>query len=460
MTMIQEVRHRFKSWRKSETARLAVLNGACGVTDYIAQPLGMLLAAPFLIHRLGISQYGLWMIASAVVGSSGLLSTGFSDMAVKYVAMYRSRGDWSGVVRVVQCSMGINLVLGTVIAALLWIAAPFAGHHVFKVSTDLQSAFIRAIRIGSIVLVVRSLDSIFVSILRAYEQYRPAVQITVCTRALTLISAVMLAAYGRGLVDIMLATLTVNAGGMILQALAVRRHVGHVSFRPSWNDELLPAVSAFGCFSWLQALSGIIFGQVDRLIVGALLGSSSVAYYSICTQAAQPIHGLIASGFNFLFPHLSARHPTSRSRDFVSVVTVATCLNIANVILLCLPLVLFSKAILTAWLGAPFAGQESTLLSVVAIGYALAGINVTGHYTLMAMGAIKYVMFLNLLAGAAMVGAITLLTSHYGLMGAAEGRLIYGPITWLAYYKIYKLLRSGHDGRARTPSLLVAPEET
>ncbi len=306
----------------------------------------------------GVSQYGLWMIASAVVGSSGLLSTGFSDMAVKYVAMYRSRGDWSGVVRVVQCSMGINLVLGTVIAALLWIAAPFAGHHVFKVSTDLQSAFIRAIRIGSIVLVVRSLDSIFVSILRAYEQYRPAVQITVCTRALTLISAVMLAAYGRGLVDIMLATLTVNAGGMILQALAVRRHVGHVSFRPSWNDELLPAVSAFGCFSWLQALSGIIFGQVDRLIVGALLGSSAVAYYSICTQAAQPIHGLIASGFNFLFPHLSARHPTSRSRDFVSVVTVATCLNIANVILLCLPLVLFSKAILTAWLGAPLPARS------------------------------------------------------------------------------------------------------
>src|SRR5262249_16049554 len=162
-----------------------------------------------------------------------------------------------------------------------------------------------------------------------------------------------------------------------------------------------------------------IFGQADRLIVGAMLGSSAVAYYSVCTQVAQPVHGLVASAFNFLFPHLSTRHETGKSKHFRETLIVSVCLNVPLFVILLPPLVLCSKLLLTKWMGAPFAEQTWLPLTIVAGSYALVGLNVSGHYALMALGAVRYVMYVNLAAGIAMVAAIAFLAFHFGLTGAA-----------------------------------------
>jgi hypothetical protein len=50
--------------RNSANARSSLRNAVYGAGDYVALPLTMLLAAPFLLHRLGLPQFGLWMLAT------------------------------------------------------------------------------------------------------------------------------------------------------------------------------------------------------------------------------------------------------------------------------------------------------------------------------------------------------------------------------------------------------------
>src|ERR1035437_3422992 len=98
----------------------AVLNGLYSVAEYLSQPLGMLLAAPYLLRHLGASQFSIWVLASAAVNSGNVLSSGFGDAAVKYVATYRGRNDSSGIARIVRGMMAINLTLGGLVAVALW----------------------------------------------------------------------------------------------------------------------------------------------------------------------------------------------------------------------------------------------------------------------------------------------------------------------------------------------------
>lgn len=426
--------------RRSEKARGGVVNAAFGVLDYLAQPLGMLLAAPFLIHRLGLSQYGMWMLASATVGAAGLISTGFGDATIRYASLFRGQRDWLRVNQVVSGTILINLVLSSTVALLLWVFAPYAVHHWFKIEPELQGACVKALQVGSVILVVRSIDSVFVSVLRAFEQYRPAVEITVCVRAATIFAAVWLVASGKGVVSIMLATLLMATAGMILQAMAVRARVGPVPLVPAWHRNALVGLLSYGSFSWLQGLSGIVFNQADRLIIGALLGTSAVAYYSVCTQAAQPIHGLIASGLHFLFPHLSARNSSAERTTLQPLISTAFWLNAVLGLSLGLPVVLLSKLLLALWMGPAFAHHTWLILTLLAIGFSLLGLNVTGHYTLLALGEARYVTCLNLVAGAITLIAIGALIPQFGLVGAAAGRLLYGPITWAMYLKIRRLM--------------------
>ncbi|HEX3968960.1 MAG TPA: oligosaccharide flippase family protein [Edaphobacter sp.] len=422
------------------TKRRGYANAVYGVADYLALPLGMLLTAPFLLKHLGAAQYGVWILACAAVSSGGTVSASFGDAAIKYVGECRGRQDWRGVTHVVRNMISINLTLSSILAIALWSIAPFVTRHIVKVDLPLQVICLQSLRIGSVLLLVKSLESVFISTLRAFETYGSTVRIAICTRIAALISAVLLVWNGHNVVWIMVATLTISVFGMLAQALALRNQIGSFSPLPSWHRKTVSDIASFGTFSWLQAISGVAFNQADRFFVGFFMGAPAVAYYGLCVQAAQPVHGLIASGMHFLFPHLSARYTVTPISEIRRKVALAIKVNLILVGILSIPVAVFGRHILALWLGPAFGQQPPFMLATIACGFAFLGMNVTAHYALLAVGHVRVVTYLNLLAGIVMLLLMVVLIRGFGLQGAALARLVYGPITCLAYFQLYRVI--------------------
>src|SRR5438270_3215686 len=151
-----------------ETRRQGYANVFYSVADYLVLPIGMLLAAPFLLRRLGPTQYGVWILAGAAVNSGGIVSGSFGDAVIKYIGDCRGRADRSGVTRIVRSVISINLVLSGILATVLWYLAPSLARHVVEAHLELQTICLQSLRIGSVLLVMRSIESIFISTLRAF----------------------------------------------------------------------------------------------------------------------------------------------------------------------------------------------------------------------------------------------------------------------------------------------------
>jgi O-antigen/teichoic acid export membrane protein len=442
---------------QNRARRQSYANAIYGVADYLAFPIGMLLAAPFLLRHLGAAQYGVWILAGAAVSTGGTVAGSFGDAVIKYVGECRSRKDWAGVAHIVRNMISINLVLSSFLAICLYCGAPYVARHIVKADLGLRAICLNSLRIGSALILVKSIESIFISTLRAFETYGPAVRVALCSRAAMLLSAIVLAGYSRSVTWIMVATLLITTAGMFAQALALRAKLGDFSLIPSWHWETISDMASFGAFSWVQAISGIAFGQLDRFLVGFLMGAPTVAYYGLCIQAAQPIHGLISSGMHFLFPHLSTRysvHPISEIRQKV---ISAIKVNAMLVGALSLPVIVFGRHLLSIWLGPAFEREQPQILPIIACGFALLGMNVTAHYVLLAVGQIRVVTYLNLLAGTVMLLLMTVVVSKYGLKGAAWARFAYGPITCLAYFQLYRVIwhYEPHTLLSQPPAALV-----
>jgi O-antigen/teichoic acid export membrane protein len=116
------------------------------------------------------------------------------------------------------------------------------------------------------------------------------------------------------------------------------------------------------------------------------------------------------------------------------------------VVVLSLTMFIFSKTIVKVWLGPIFDYHASSILPIITCSYALLGVNITAHYTLLALGGVRTVTFLNLVAGGAMLLAMTALASKHGLQGAATARLVYGPITCLMYLRLSKMMQRAMPG--------------
>jgi len=436
--------HRYiTALRNSVRARTSLSNALHSIGDYVAQPVAMLFAARFLLHRLGFSQYGLWMLAAAAISSASLVSTGFGDAALKYASMYRGPENRAKLEQILRVNLTINLVLSGMLAVLIWYGSPFATGSLFKIDASLKFAAVTAFRIGSAILVIRSVESVFIGALRAHERYGPSVQISVVSRVAIVASACMLVSRGQGIVAIMAATLALVTASAILQITAAWIVIGPISLVPALGREAFSEVFGFGCYSWLQAVAGCIFSQADRLLIGVLLGTSAVASYSVCMQAAQPIHGLIAAGLHVVFPHLNARLSTAQVTELRTVVRSIFWLNVGLAVVLCVPLVLFSELLLRLWIGAAFAQQSWLVLSVIAAGFGLLALNITGHYALLALGQVRLVSMLNLAGGSVMLVAMIVLAPRFGLVGVAVGRLLYAPVTLLMYWRLRGILAPG-----------------
>src|SRR5580658_1020187 len=362
--------------RTSRNFRENAGNAFYCIAEYVAQPVSMLVAAPYLVHKLGLQQYGIWMLVSAILGSMGILSTGFGDATVKYVSAYRGQNNAAGVQRTIRATMTINTLLGALFGALIWITTPYAVDHIFKIEPVFHAASVQAIRVSAVILLVRSVESVFVSAQRAYERYGPPVKLNVFLRSIIVVSAVVLAAIGRGVVAIMIATLFWSALIVIFQAIAARRAVGSLNPFPTFARNALAEVFSFGCFSWLQALAAVVFSYADRFLVAAILGAAPVAVYVLCVQVAQPIHGLAAAAFNFVFPHISSRRGAGETHGPRRVFRLSLLTSLLLSLVLALPLILFAEPFLNLWMGKQVANEGHIVLALLAIAYALMAFNV------------------------------------------------------------------------------------
>jgi O-antigen/teichoic acid export membrane protein len=431
--------------------------GYC-VLDYISYPLGMLLVAPIVLHKLGAAEYGLWMISTAVISAGGIVASGFCDACIQRVAYLRGADQLDLVPDAVRSMLGINLAMGALLALCVWIAAPFAASHVAVSGLTSRLECLVALRIASVAILVRAVESVAVSAQRAFEQYRGTVEVSTVMRIVTLAAAAVLAMIGKGTISILLATCAFLILAAVAQFRGLRRLMAGASFWPRFHAAEARLLFRQGFFVWMQALGGVVFGQLDRILLGISLGALAVTPYSLCVQFAHPIFGLSASGFNFLFPYLSSRAGATQREGMKRAVLKAFACNLLIVACGAALLLLFGDRLIRIWAGPAVAESARSILPPIVVGTALMGLSVTGTYTLQALGEFRSVAFISLAGRSAMLLLMIWMLRRHGLQGLALSRLFYGAVALVVYLPLLKKLRSAKPATRRVSPLAIPIE--
>ena len=435
-----------------------ITNAIYGALDYASYPLGMLIAAPIILRRLGPAEYGLWMVSTAVVSAGSIIASGFSDAGIQRTAKLSGANETEPMLDAIRTMFAINLALGFAIALLAWIAAPYAARHIAVSRIIPVRETLICLRIASVLILVRAAEAVSVSAQRAFQQYRGTVQISTVARILTLSCAIVLALVGRGTQSIMIATAVFLAAGTCFQFWYLRSLLGAVSLWPAFQPKETHALLSSGVFVWLQAVGSVIFRQFDRILLGVSLGAIAVAPYSVCIQVAEPLFGLTASGLSFFFPYLSGRaNMLSRAELQRSVLKVLGC-NLLLVLCGAVLLLVFGNHFLRIWAGTAVAKSAAPIFPLIVAGSALSGFSVTGTYAAQALGLFRMVACISLGSRSALLLLMFYLLHHLGLQGLAIARVFYGAASLLVYLPLIRQLGPSKQTGSSIASLPVGGE--
>lgn len=441
--------------------RKHLTNAVFGVLDYASFPIGMLLVAPIVLHRIGASEYGLWMVSTAVVSAGSIIASGFCDANIQRVARFRGMGKVQPMVHAVRSTFGINLALGSVLAVLCWALAPFAAQHIAVSRTVPIAECLTALRIASLLILVRAIETVAVSTQRAFEEYRGTVQISAAVRLLTLGAAAVLALFAQRTVSILSATAVFMILGTAMQFRQARRLLGGAPLWPAFEPEATRALLKFGAFVWFQAVGGVIFTQFDRILLGVSLGAHAVTPYALCVQFAQPITGVTASGLSFLFPYLSRQAETMSSKTLRHTLYKAVAVNLAGVGCCAGTLLLVGNRLIQIWAGATVAESAIKIFPLVVLGSALMGVSATGIYALQALGQFRTVSIISLGSRTALLPLMIYLLHRMGIGGLAISRVCLGSVALLVYLPLWRFIapRAGASSSSTAPEASYALQE-
>jgi O-antigen/teichoic acid export membrane protein len=442
--------------QRAPSIKNQISNGIYGLLDYLAYPLGMLAIAPVALRGLGNDRYGIWMIAVSAISTGAIVASGFGDANIRVVAMQQATGNHQNVIRAVRSTMGIHAVLGFAMAILGWILTPTVTMHLVKGSTGLQADCLWSLRAACLLIPIRAIETVCISTQRAYEQYGKAIRISAITRLLSLAAAGVLPFITYTVVSILIATAVISALGVWLQIEQLRRLLNTSNLLPVLDRETTRTLVSFGVFAWIQAVSGLAFGQLDRLIAGVAFGAAAVTAYSLCVQLSQPIYGVVAAGLHFLFPRISIQHALGDQVGVRRTVLLGFCSTLVIVILGAVAVLGFGPAILRRWGGVELARTCASILPVIVWSTASAGLGVAGAYSMLALGRARTLTCFTLAGGVLMIISMSWLAPRHGLQGMAWSRMFYGPITCLVYLPLLALLSNRSKGRAYAP--LSTPE--
>ena len=428
-------------------------NAAYGILDYAAYPIGMLVVAPVALRNLGLAQYGVWTLAIAAASTGGIIASGFGDANIQHVASRRGAGNEAALIAAVRSMMGINLILGMVFSSIGWMISPLAAAHMAIGDTQLQQSCLWSLRVASLMMTVRAIESVSISTQRAFERYGAAVRVSIAVRLIALAVSAGLTFVCHSATMMVVSTGILTVAGLWLQLVHLKHLLSANSLTPMFDREAVHSLLGFGVFSWLQAIAGVVFSQVDRLILGISFGAGIVASYALCAQMAQPIFGFAASGLHFLFPYLSHRLSTSKSASLKSPLLAAFACNLIVVGIGTVSLLLFGDRILRTWAGAAIAQDAAPVLTMIIWSSALLGLNVTATYALLSLGRVRIVTWFNLAGGAVMLLLMLYLTPRMGIRGIAIARLAYALIPLFLYIPLLRQLLSRRPARRNIQSL-------
>src|SRR5215471_17845581 len=81
--------------------------------------------SPFILHRLGDTAYGIWILIFSVTGYYGLFDLGIRSSVIRYVSTYTATGDQEGLAKLINTSLATYTAIGTLAMVVTLVCSLF-----------------------------------------------------------------------------------------------------------------------------------------------------------------------------------------------------------------------------------------------------------------------------------------------------------------------------------------------
>ena len=343
-------------WEEHEQARVVAMNVAGRyVTLGLELVLGLVML-PFNAHHLGVSEYGLWMLAASVVAYFPILDLGLGSAMERAVAHHRAQRNPDAINEVASTLVFVFAATGLIALLIVTGIAWNFGRFFDLAPESARTGRILMIMIGMQVAIGLPF-AIFGGIVNGFQRtYLNAAVGAGIGLAVAVVNVTVLWA-GGGLVELVAAMTATRMAGYIAYRLNAYRVFPLLRIRPSlFRRTRLRELTGFGAWMMVQGAATKANYASDPIVIGAFLSTGSVAIWTIGQRLADAVLQLTNQLNYVLFPIVVHADSAGRNDRLTEVLIQGTRLSLATIIPVAGSLALLAEPVVVGWTGPQFLG--------------------------------------------------------------------------------------------------------
>lgn len=236
---------------------------------------------PFLISKIGESQYGLYQLIGAFVGYLTILDFGLGNAIIRYIAEYRQKNDKKKESNFLASTAILYIIISFIIL-ILSIALYFNLENIFP---NLTSQEIADAKIMFIILVVNLVVTIpggmFNSVINGYEMYIFPRMLSILKTIIRVIALYLVVTIGYKAIGIVIVDTILNFLIIIANYIICKTKIKVKIKLYSFDKKLIKEIFGYSFFIFLNVIFNQINWKVDQTIIGMKLSTIAVTIYVV-----------------------------------------------------------------------------------------------------------------------------------------------------------------------------------
>lgn len=419
-------------------------NLIAGLTSSAWTALIGLAVTPFYLRYLGLEAYGLIGVFTTLLAILSLLDMGLAPTMNREVARAMAV-DEPQTARQLLRSLGVLYwTLAALLGASLVLAAPWVADSWLRPQSLPVEALATALMLMALVVACRWPAGLYLGALQGAQRLATASAITSAYVTAAGVGAVCILAWVTPDIHafFLWQALVAMVYTLWLRAAAWRALGGRQRARPQLAD--LRRVWRFSAGMGFIAITSVVFTQVDKTMLSAMLPLDAFGRYMLATMLSGGVYVLVHPVFNTVYPRFSALVAAGDERGVRELYSLGTRLLATMVFPLAMVLGFFAEPLLVLWTGnLELAASTAPILSLLVAGTALHAVMYFPYALQLAHGLPQIPMTINTIMIGVLVPLMISLTLRYAELGAAAAwlclhvfHLFFG--TWMTHRKLLR----------------------
>jgi O-antigen/teichoic acid export membrane protein len=408
--------------------------------NWIAMAVGMVIPfflTPMVVHHLGNTGYGIWIIAASTVSYLTLLDLGLRSAIIRFVSKADAQGNIEEAKRAIQATLWFRAIVAAGITMLsIALAALFP--YLFKLPPDLQRAAQITVLMCSLGVAVSMISGVFGAVLNAIQRFDVLSAIGMAQVIARAGGVVIILLTGHGLTTLAyweLAVAVLSGAAFCTVALKLYPPCRVRIKRP--DIATLKMIWSYSFTMFIIVIASQIIFSTDNMVVGAFLSVGLVTFYSIggsLTVYSQQIVSGLSTTFT---PMASGFEATGKMDDLRRLLIRGTQASLALVLPISLALFFRGKTFIGLWMGPRYSQVSGTVLQILMISQFFVVADITAGNVMFAIGKHKAVAKAATVEAILNLGLSIFLVKKIGIYGVAWGTSISMPIVHLIFWPRY-----------------------